>query len=47
MRKQMKDKRRCCRVCKPHKRGWNNRWTARDRALARAHAREIQEVKRR
>lgn len=26
MRKQLKDKKKCCKLCKPHKRGWANRW---------------------
>ena len=46
MRKQRKKKLRSCALCKPHKMGWSNRWKAKDRALARAHAREIQEATR-
>ena len=30
MRKRLKNKRRSCALCKPHKRGHANRWTARD-----------------
>ena len=33
MRKRMKDKRRCCAMCKPHKphkRKWEGRWKRRD-----------------
>jgi len=31
MRKQYKDKRRACKLCKPHKRGWSHRWKEKDR----------------
>ena len=41
MRKQLKNKRRSCAMCKPHKRAWENRWKPKERALSRAHAREI------
>ncbi len=30
MRKRMKDKRRSCALCKPHKRKWGHRWKVRD-----------------
>lgn len=33
MRKQMKLKRRCCALCKPHKRGWANRWTPEEQTM--------------
>ncbi|MDA2935983.1 hypothetical protein MYX06_02090 [Patescibacteria group bacterium AH-259-L05] len=26
MRKRLKNKRYSCALCKPHKRGWDNRW---------------------
>ena len=26
MRKQLKNKKRSCNLCKPHKTGWENRW---------------------
>lgn len=32
MRKQFKKKKTCCALCNPHKRGWENRWRAKDRA---------------
>lgn len=41
MRKQRKTKRRSCGLCKPHKRGWENRWKPRERALLKAHAEEM------
>jgi hypothetical protein len=31
MRKQYKTKKRSCGLCKPHKKGWVNRWKAKDR----------------
>ncbi len=30
VRKQYKSKRRACGLCKPHKRGWDQRWTAKE-----------------
>lgn len=30
MRKALKRKQRCCKVCKPHKMGQANRWKPRD-----------------
>jgi len=26
MRKRLKNKKCSCKLCKPHKRGWDNRW---------------------
>ena len=26
MRKQLKNKKKCCALCKPYKRKWENRW---------------------
>jgi len=40
-RKQHKRKRRACGLCKPHKRGHANRWTAKQRAEAQAASDEI------
>ncbi len=31
MRKQYKNKKRSCGLCKPWKRGWDCRWTKKDR----------------
>lgn len=31
MRKQMKKKKRSCGLCKPHKKGMDNRWKYKDR----------------
>lgn len=36
MRKQHKDKRRACGLCKPHKRGYENRWPVKEQARAAA-----------
>jgi len=33
MRKQLKNKRRSCGLCKPHKRGCDNRWKPKVRGL--------------
>ena len=32
MRKRLKNKRRSCKLCKPHKTGWEVRWKAKDLA---------------
>ena len=31
MRKRYKNKKKSCGLCKPHKRGWTNRWSAKDK----------------
>jgi len=31
MRKRLKKKLRSCQMCKPHKMGWENRWSVRER----------------
>ena len=31
MRKQLKLKKRSCKMCKPHKMGWDNRWKPKER----------------
>jgi hypothetical protein len=41
MRKRYKQKRRSCSLCKPHKRGWDNRWTVKDRLLIERAEKEI------
>lgn len=41
MRKRTKVKRRSCGLCKPHKRGLENRWRAKDEARLAAAEREI------
>jgi len=30
MRKRLKDKKRSCAMCKPHKKKWANRWKIKD-----------------
>jgi len=30
MRKMLKNKKRCCKMCKSHKRGWSCRWKAKE-----------------
>lgn len=35
MRKQYKNKKRCCGLCKPHKRGWSPRFKDKERLEAR------------
>lgn len=42
MRKQFKIKRRCCALCKPHKRGWASRWTPHHLQRWREAARQIE-----
>jgi hypothetical protein len=41
MRKQYKNKRRSCGLCKPHKCGTDNRWKPKARSLEKDAAREI------
>jgi hypothetical protein len=41
MRKRFKLKQRTCALCKPHKRGWEHRWTPRDLALAKLAERDM------
>lgn len=36
MRKNYRRKRRSCALCKPHKVGWDSRWTAKEAALRKA-----------
>lgn len=31
MRKQLKNKKRACGLCKPFKRGWENRWKKKEK----------------
>lgn len=40
MRKRLKGKKRCCAACKPHKRGWANRWKPKEAARLRLWERE-------
>ena len=42
MRKQLRNKRRSCGLCKPHKRGMSNRWKPREQSLADASRHEIE-----
>jgi hypothetical protein len=44
MRKNYKQKRRSCALCKPHKVGWDTRWTAKEAALRKAMELESQRV---
>lgn len=30
MRKRQKEKKHSCKMCKPHKMGWSNRWTPKE-----------------
>lgn len=43
MRKQYKTKKRSCGLCKPHKKGWDSRWKAKDTAGMRQAEQEIKE----
>lgn len=44
MRKRTKVKRKGCGLCKPHKRGLENRWKPKDEARLAAAEREIRTV---
>jgi len=43
MRKQYKNKKRSCGLCKPHKKGWTNRWKNKDKVQLRHAEHEIKE----
>ncbi len=40
MRKVHKNKKRCCKMCKAHKRGWENRWKPKEFAQLRRFEKE-------
>jgi hypothetical protein len=44
MRKRYRDKNRSCALCKPQKRGWARRWSAREIAALEVSEREITEA---
>jgi hypothetical protein len=44
MRKQYKLKKRSCKMCKPHKMGWDKRWGFRDVVRMQAARQEVQDV---
>ncbi len=44
MRKRYKIKSRSCALCKPHKRGWERRWNARDQQLMAGAEREMRQA---
>ncbi len=46
MRKQLKNKKRACGLCKPHKRGGAKRWTPKDAARLKSAESEIREATR-
>jgi len=46
MRKRYKDKDRSCGLCKPYKRGWDQRWKPKDAQAREEAEREIQDVRR-
>ena len=41
MRKQYKNKKRSCALCKPHKRKWDKRWKPKDEALLREFEKDL------
>lgn len=41
MRKRFKQKLRSCKLCKPHKMGWEKRWKTKDMFVLREAEREI------
>lgn len=44
MRKRYKDKDRSCGLCKPHKRGWAQRWKPKEGQFLEETEREIQDA---
>lgn len=45
MRKRYKQKRRSCALCKPQKRGWENRWKPKERQLLDSAETEVLEAR--
>jgi hypothetical protein len=45
MRKMYKNKRRSCQLCKPHKRGWANRWKEKEKVELKRFTRAVAEKK--
>jgi hypothetical protein len=45
MRKRYKIKARSCALCKPHKRGWERRWNAKDQQLIEGAERDMHAVR--
>jgi hypothetical protein len=45
MRKRLKNKKRSCAMCKPQKRGWDNRWKPKEEDRLRRWERERREWK--
>ena len=41
MRKRFKNKKRACKLCKPYKRGWANRWKNKEEARLREDETEV------
>lgn len=44
MRKRQKNKKRSCKMCKPHKMGWDNRWKYKDEERLKREEKEIKEA---
>jgi len=44
VRKRYKLKRRCCALCKPHKRGWDRRWNAKEQQRLQTAERDMRLV---
>jgi hypothetical protein len=44
MRKRYKIKARSCALCKPHKRGWERRWSVKDQQLIEGAERDMRGV---
>jgi hypothetical protein len=45
MRKRYKIKARSCALCKPHKRGWEGRWNAKEQQLIDGAERDMRAVR--
>lgn len=45
MRKRYKNKKKSCGLCKPHKRGWSNRWKDKEMQKLKISEKEIQKHK--
>ena len=45
MRKQYKNKKRSCAMCKPYKHGWSCRWKAKELNIREQQTKEIEDYK--
>lgn len=44
MRKRYKEKKESCGLCKPHKKGWQNRWKEREKEQLKEYEKQKQKI---